>query len=200
MSTMTADRYVTRRYVLRPDVTADHVDEVAHSLDWPLVHQQDRDREAGVDGQLIWQGPEVSLHYIVDATSGIGYVVLAGKDGTTVESVARQVVERLAPWTLEELTTAFDKADNPRDRAQFALRIGLAAPTDFDEGVLRRIGETFADQEPKVRYAGLWASTYTGYTEFVPVVEDIAVNDPEEYVRSRAASILEAFRRAGEQS
>ncbi|GGO94890.1 hypothetical protein [Wenjunlia tyrosinilytica] len=197
---MTADRYVTRRHVLRPDVTADHVDEVARSLDWPLVHQQDRDREAGVDGQLIWQGPEVSLHYIVDATSGIGYVLLAGKDEEAVEPAARQVVARLAPWTLEELFAAFDKADTARDRAQFALRIGLAAPKDFDEGVFRRIGAALSDQEPKVRYAGLWASTYTGWTEFVPVMENIALNDPEEYVRSRAASILEAFRRAGEQS
>jgi hypothetical protein len=191
---MDAYNYQTRRYVLRPGVTAEEVDEFSLARDWELVREIARDRDAGVDGQLIWQGPsDVSLHYIVDAMSGVGYIVLAGQDEGSVAPFAREAVEHLDPWKLEELFQAFDGADDARSQAQNALRIGLAAGPEFDDGVFRRISDTYADEEPKVRYAGLWAATYTGYPQFVPPIAEVADNDQEEWVRSRAADILTAF-------
>jgi hypothetical protein len=60
-------------------------------------------------------------------------------------------------------------------------------------GVYWRISETYADAEPKVRYAGLWAATYAGYPQFVPPIREVANDDQEDWVRSRAANILTAF-------
>lgn len=174
-----------------------HVDELALEWGWALARRIERDRTDGIDGQLIWQGDsEASLHYIVDATAGIGYVVLVGPREEGLQSAVRQVVERLRPWTLADLFEHFDRASEVRDRCQHALRIGLAAPASFDEGVFRRIGETYTDSDSKVRYAGLWAATYTGYQQFLPLIGGIAMNDHEDWIRSRAESIVAAFESA----
>ncbi|MFI1255246.1 hypothetical protein ACH4U6_15835 [Streptomyces netropsis] len=190
----------SRRYVLRSEVSADDIDDFALAWGWPLVHETPRDRDEQVDGQLIWQGlPDVALHFIVDATSGVAYVVFTGDGRSSVEPFEQQFVDQVPLWGLDELFRAFDEAEDARTRAQHVLRMGLAAPPEFDEGVFRRISETVANSEPKVRYAGLWATTYTGYQRFVPVIRRVSLEDPEDYVRSRALSIVKAFEAEGSQ-
>ncbi|MFE6867522.1 HEAT repeat domain-containing protein [Kitasatospora sp. NPDC057692] len=198
---MTDYEYQSDRYVLRPGVGAEQADDVARGLGWELVREIARDKQEGVDGQLIWLGPDdVSLHYVVDALSGIGYTVLAGPGRTAVEPFVGPVLDHLRPWTLPELFERLDEADEPRERVRNILRIGLAAAAAFDEEVFRRISGTYADSEPRVRLAGLWAATYTGYPQFLPRIREIASHDPDESLRSRAASIATAFASEGDAS
>lgn len=179
--------YRSRRYVMRPEVGGPQVDAFATASGRQLVHSSPR--AADVDGQMIWTDDAgTSLHYVVDATAGTGYVVVTDAD------VEQEVIAGLRPWTLDELFAGFDDADELRDRGQFVLRIGLAAPEEFDEGVFTRIGAGLLAAEYQLRYAALWASTYTGYQEFVPVIESQLLGDDAEVVRTRARSVLEAFR------
>ncbi|MEU8925683.1 hypothetical protein AB0D10_32925 [Kitasatospora sp. NPDC048545] len=191
---MTEYDYQSDRYVLRPGVGAEQVDGVALGLGWELVREIPRDKDEGVDGQLIWLGAgNVSLHYVVDATSGIGYVLLAGPSRPAVEPFVGPVVDRLRPWTLPELFELLDEADEPRERVRNTLRIGLAASAEFDKEVFRRISGTYTDGEAQVRLAGLWAATYTGYRQLLPQIREIASHDQVEWIRSRAESIASAF-------
>ncbi|MEU3568000.1 hypothetical protein AB0E96_06145 [Kitasatospora sp. NPDC036755] len=191
---MTEYDYQSDRHVLRPGVGAEHVDAVALDLGWELVQEIARDKDAGLDGQLIWLGADdVSLHYVVDATSGIGYVVLAGPSRSAVEPFLGPVLDQLRPWTLPELFGQLDEADEPRERVRNTLRIGLAAPAEFDGETFRRISGTYTDSDAQVRLAGLWAATYTGYRQFLPRIREIASHDQVEWIRSRATSIAAAF-------
>lgn len=187
--------------MLRPETTADEVDNFATGLGWELVTEIERDREGGVDGQLIWQGQlDVALHFIVDATSGVPYVVLTGAEEEEVRPVEERFIAHLRPLTLDAVIRDFDAADDDRDRARGVVRMGLAAPEEFHAGAFLRICETYSETDPRVRYAGLWAATYTGYQQFVDVLREIAQNDPEEYVRSRAATIVTAFTSESEEA
>ncbi|WP_380283525.1 hypothetical protein [Kitasatospora purpeofusca] len=198
---MTEYEYQSDRHVLRPGVGAEQADDLARGLGWELVREIARDKDEGVDGQVIWLGTDdVSLHYVVDAMSGIGYTVLAGPSRPAVEPFVGPVLDHLRPWTLPELFERLDEADEPRERVRNILRIGLAAAAEFDKEVFHRISGTYTDSEAQVRLAGLWAATYTGYPQFLPRIREIALHDPEEWLRSRAASIATAFASEGDAS
>jgi hypothetical protein len=190
--------YRTQRYVLRPEKHWDDVAAFADRLGWPLAHETTRNQNEGLDGQMIWQSPAgVSLHYVVDATSGIGYITLAGPDQKTVEDFTAQALEALDPWQLTELFHEYDRATEVAERGKLTLRLGLAAPPEFTEGCFRRIASSLSDSDPRIRLAGLWAASYTGYQAFVPVVRRVAEEDSEEWLRTRASSIVAAFDEVG---
>ncbi|MFE3828462.1 HEAT repeat domain-containing protein [Streptomyces sp. NPDC059092] len=188
----------THRYVLHPDTHWNNVSDFAKTLGWPLVHETPRNQAEATDGQMIWQSPwGTSLHYIVDATSGIGYITLAGPDKETVAPFTAQAHRALTPWELEELYQRIDNEGDPIERGKLTLRIGLAAPPEPTPGCLMRIRSSLTDEDPRIRLAGLWAASYAGYQELVPVVRDIAQGDTETWLRARAASIVAAFEEAG---
>lgn len=199
----TDDRFVTRRRVLRPETTVEHVDEFAKGYQWPMVSVTERDRQAGAHGEVVWQadghalGKQVlktgSLHYVEDAMFGIGYFFLTGRPKGVVESLATAAVQALKPWTVEELCHAFDQAADPRTRGQAALRLGLAAPVKLDQQVFNRIGAALADQDARVRYASVFAASYTRYEAFLPNLRAIADNDAEAFLRDRAAAMVRSM-------
>ncbi|MFJ5674394.1 HEAT repeat domain-containing protein [Streptomyces sp. NPDC093097] len=195
---MIEPNYRTSRYVLHPDTHWNTVDAFANALGWPFVHETKRSQADGTDGQMVWQSPSgLSLHYVVDAVSGIGYITLAGPDEESVTPFATRAHEELTPWTVEELGQRFDGESDPIERGKLTLRIGLAAPPLLHQGCFTRIQSSLGDTDPRIRLAALWAITYTGYQEFVPAVRELAQSDPEEWIRSRAASVVTAFSSAG---
>ncbi|MCB5911741.1 HEAT repeat domain-containing protein [Streptomyces pinistramenti] len=195
---MPEPNYRTLRYVLHPDTHWNNVGDFADTLGWPLAHEITRNQTEGTDGQMIWQSPSgISLHYVVDATSGIGYVTLAGPDEESVAPFTAQAHKELTPWSLEELFQRFDGEVDPIERGRLTLRIGLAAPPELNHGCLTRILSSLAGDDPRIRLAGLWATTYTGYQEFVPTVRELAQGDPENWLRTRAESVVAAFEDAG---
>ncbi|MGP3988683.1 hypothetical protein [Streptomyces sp. 3N207] len=193
----------TRRYVLRPDTTADDVEDYAQVYGWPVVHQNDRDRENQVDGQIVWAAEgnplwerhlgALALHYIVDATAGIGYIVVTGEDQDYSDSLAMAVARYLNAWTVEELYREYDEADTVRTVGQSVLRLGLAAPPEFDGGVFDRITDAMSSGDPAIRYSALWGSSYTGYWQFVEPLCELVEHEPEDWIRRRAQSVIDAF-------
>jgi HEAT repeat protein len=199
----TDDRFATRRRVLRPETTVEHVDEFAKNAQWPMVSVTERDRGAGTDGEVVWQadghtlGKQVlkagSLHYVQDAMFGIGYFFLTGKPKGPLEALAADATQALQPWTVEELCQEFDQSSDPRTRGQAALRLGLAASGKPDQQVVQRIGAALSDQDARVRYASVFAASYTRYEAFLPHLRSIAHQDDEGFLRERATIALRAM-------
>ncbi|MBM7864996.1 hypothetical protein [Lentzea nigeriaca] len=146
---------------------------------------------------MVWQSADgVSIHYVIDATAGIGYVTLAGPDEVTVGRFVSEAVNALSPWTLEQLFREFDRSEDVVERGRLTLRIGLAAPAASNTGCLQRIQQSLTHVDPRIRLAAVWAASYTGYSEFTSLVRDTAESDPEEWLRVRAASVVDAFEAA----
>ncbi|MFB4318679.1 HEAT repeat domain-containing protein [Actinomadura sp. 21ATH] len=197
------DRFATRRRVLRPETTVEHVDEFAKGFQWPMVSVTERDREAGTDGEVVWQADghtlgkrtlkTGSLRYVQDAMFGIGYIYLTGDPQNVVETLASTADQTLRPWTVPDLCQALDQSADPRSRGQAVLRLGLAAPGKPDRHVSERIGAALADGDARVRYASVFAASYTGYRDLLPHLRAIAERDAEEFLRERAATALRAM-------
>ena len=186
--------YRTKRYVLHPDRGWEDVNALAEELGWPLEYSTPRNQAEGADGQMTWQSASgVSLHYTVDATFGVGYLTLAGPDEDTVAPFTTQATNALEPWKLDELYNRFDNETDFVERGKLTIRIGLAAPQKFTEACFRRIKESLTGDDPRIQLTGVWASTSTGYQEFVHSVRQVAETASEEWLRTRAESVLAAF-------
>jgi hypothetical protein len=168
-----------------------------------MVSVIERDRAAGTDGEVVWQadghalGKRVlktgSLHYVMEAMFGIGYVYVTGDPKGVAETLAATADETLRPLTVEELCQSFDQASDSRTRGQVVLRLGLAAPGKFDQHVFKRIGTALADEDARVRYASVFAASYTRYEAFLPNLREIADKDAEGFLRERATAALRAM-------
>ncbi|MEW2358634.1 HEAT repeat domain-containing protein [Spirillospora sp. NPDC029432] len=197
------DRFATRRRVLRPETTVEHVDEFAKGFQWPMVSVTERDREAGTDGEVVWQADghtlgkrtlkTGSLRYVQDAMFGIGYIFFTGDPQNVAETLASTADQTLRPWTVQDLCQALDQAADPRSRGRAVLRLGLAAPGKPDQQVSQRIGAALRDGDARVRYASVFATSYTGYRDLLPHLRAIAERDAEEFLRERATSVLRAM-------
>lgn len=160
------------------------VDAFAQDREWPMADVIERDRAAGTDGRVTWRaGDGVALVYVEDALFGIGCYTFDGDPG----ELAALADKALEPWSVGELCAQLDEAPDAKARGQRVLRLGLAAPVRHDAEVFARIAATLNDTDPRVRYAALYAASFTGYGEFAPLVRKMAQNDPEQFIRDRAA-------------
>ncbi|MBW8483253.1 HEAT repeat domain-containing protein [Actinomadura sp. PM05-2] len=167
------------------------MDAFARSHRWAMGKVTERDRASGTDGRVTWSAYEDTvLHYVEDAMFGIGYYLFTGRRPDALKEASAKAAQALTPWTVADLCDAFDRSGDPKARGQAVLRLGLAATAEPDRKVYDRISAALADRDGRVRYAALWAAGYTGYEAFGPALRAIAQNDPEEFVRDRAAALL----------
>ncbi|MFC9976479.1 HEAT repeat domain-containing protein [Spirillospora sp. NPDC127200] len=186
------DLYQTQRRVLRPGTTVEDLDAFAAGLGWPMDEVTERDRASGTDGRVTWhvdKDNDVALHYVEDAMFGIGHYVFTGRAPQTLKELSASASRSLSPWTVDDLCSAFDEAADPKARGLAALRLGLAATSEPDDEVVVRLSVTLEDADPRVRYAALWAASYTGYRDLLPAVRTIAERDSEDWLREKAAAL-----------
>lgn len=189
------DILMSDRLVLRPASSPAQVACFARGFGWPMVDEIPRDRDEGVDGLTAWEAPAPlgSFFHCEDADFGIPYVAVSGTDRAAVDTVVAEARRVLDPWTLPELYAGADGAAEPRNAAETTVLIGLAAPNDFTPEVYDRISAAMRGGDENVRWAAVWATTYTGYDAFIPGLRRAAESDPVEWVRARALSVLGVF-------
>ncbi|WP_245679546.1 HEAT repeat domain-containing protein [Actinomadura hibisca] len=192
----TDDLYQTQRRVLRPGTSVEDLDTFAAGRGWPMDEVTERDRASGTDGRVTWhvdKDHDVALHYVEDAMFGIGHYVFTGRAPQTLKELSAAASQALAPWTVNDLCAAFDEAGDARARGLAALRLGLAATSGTDDEVVVRLSVTLEDADPRVRYAAVWAASYTGYRGLLPSVRAIAEHDPEGWLREKAAAVARSW-------
>ncbi|MFD7505957.1 HEAT repeat domain-containing protein [Streptomyces sp. NPDC059850] len=113
------------------------------------------------------------------------------------QEAVRVVQEELDPWESRILLLTIDDAPNPLSRARAVIRAGLGAPYAFDESFFSHIRDALGDSHEWVREAAVWATSYSPWPQYRPLLEDIARNDPKEKIRGDAAAILAGFDQEG---
>lgn len=195
---MAADSYQTRQYVLRYPEGDRQVKTFAQALGWVFSSEIPEDPEAGVSRQVVWQAPDgTSIHFIEDLVFHRGYYVLMGSDQLFTEMQAARAESVLNPWTVDELLEICENAEDLQEKGSAAILLSLAAPPEFDERIFAIIEGMLRDEEPMARDAALWLTLYARYSEFGPIIESIAENDPEDWVRDRAVHVLGVRREQG---
>jgi hypothetical protein len=178
------------RLVLGRSPQDDAVEELASEEGWQRVEEV---TEAGAR-QVLWAvGPGSSLTYVEDPVSHNAYAVLVSEDREEFERVLDVIREELMPMERRALLTSIDEAREPLARARAVIRAGLGAPVQYDEEFFTRIREAFGSSETWVREAAVWATAYSPWPQYRPLLAAVAESDPEEKLRSDAAAILAGF-------
>ena len=188
----------SRRFVLREFQDRDSVVQVATELGWPLERVTEPDHEAVQDLEILWKpGPGLALRYVEDFDADESYVVVSGRNAEGVRGVEIYVEARLPAWSLDDLVRKVDEASTDEERAQNVLRLGLGAPIEMRDDFVRRISDAIQDKSLYVRQAGVWAVAHAEWPVLLPLVRQVAENDPEEEIRDDAMTIVDVFGEAG---
>ncbi|MFF3358136.1 HEAT repeat domain-containing protein [Streptomyces sp. NPDC002917] len=164
--------------------------ELASEQGWQRVEEVTEEGSR----QILWAvGPGTGLTYIEDPVSRNAYAVLVSEDRETFKAVLEVIQDELMPWGRRALLTSLDEARDALARARAVIRVGLGAPDQFDEDSFTRIQEAFGSPEAWVREAAVWATAYSPWPEYRPLLEATAQSDPDEKLRSDASAVLAGF-------
>jgi hypothetical protein len=103
------------------------------------------------------------------------------------------VDDELMPVRPRALLTSHDGTRDPLPRARTLIQLGLGAPAEYDDEFFVRIRDGFASPEQWVREAAIWATAYSPWPQYRPLLEAAAQSDPAPKLRTDATTILAGF-------
>lgn len=184
----------SNRLVLGRTPQHESVVELAEDEGWQQVEDVVEDGAR----QVLWAiGPGTSLTYTEDPVSHNAYVVLVGEDQAAYTKALELIEYELMPLQQIALLRTIDNSTEPLAVARSVICAGLGAPDEYDEEFFRRIWDAFRSSEDWVREAAIWATAYSAWPQYLPLLEFAAGNDPSEKLRSDAAAVLEGLRTSG---
>jgi hypothetical protein len=190
--------YRTVRRVLRNYPAEADVEELSRKRDWHRIGIKNRDPDSGTNYEVMWLTDEaLTLHYVEDEVARHAFVFFMGRDVEVADSYDRATLDGLDFWTLGETIAAMNQATEGPDRALSLLRMGLAAPYEFNEAVFSRVETALQDDIPEMRLAATWAASYAPYAQYRPLLRRVADEDSSADVRQLAIATLRAFDEAG---
>ncbi|WP_406103390.1 hypothetical protein OG698_14290 [Streptomyces sp. NBC_01003] len=189
-----ADKYTSRRLVLRGWGSEEEVMRFADEGNFELLQDESSDMENGIVRDVIWRiTPGILLQYAVDSRSKCSVFTLTGTPAEDVKGIAESIEKGVHPWTLEELLSGVDRSKGAQEIYDAVLRAGIGAPHEFDKRFYKRIRKAVRNKDATIRSAGIWAASYSRWEEFRPDLEAAARNDPEPTLRRDAQVILDNY-------
>ncbi|PLW73960.1 hypothetical protein C0036_04480 [Streptomyces sp. DJ] len=180
--------------VLRDFCTEERIMRFAEEAGLEMVKDESSDEPMGVVRDVAWRViPGLILQYVRDSRSGCSILSVGGRPPESAERIERSVEENFKPWGLSELVTEARSCQEKGDRMRAVLRAGVGAPAGFDRSFYEVIENAISDEDPEIRWAGLWATSYSRWGEFRELVKNVMENDPEEVLRSQAGVILQGI-------
>jgi hypothetical protein len=178
------------RVVLRPDVTADDVDDAALDLDWSLVGHWDATDERPYEDRYLDPTERTSVSFVDDTYVGLRYLVVSGPD---LEPVAAEAREMLPTVPAAEALAALAGARTSADRAAAVPAVALAADPDDRASAAAALREAALEGDDEVRLAVVRASTYVGWPELREVLATLRDSASGPAVRHLAGVALDGL-------
>lgn len=172
----------------------DDVSQWAQSNDWARSGTDDNDRKSEVRWQV---GPATQLHYVQDRVIGMCYVFAADSIPTLATGFGDVIESELDIIPIAEIMNAIDREQDSLALGREIIRLGVTAPLAYDDDVFFRISNALRSPDDRVRELAMWATTYSSYPEYRPILRMIAQNDSVQSARERAEFVLQAFDEAG---
>ncbi|GGP52328.1 hypothetical protein [Saccharothrix coeruleofusca] len=189
------DGYRSRRYILKGDTPLLEVELIAQGSDWQRILDRPAAPEQNKDRLVKWElAAGLRVSYVEDSALQCAYIIITSWLGAQEVETAAAVFE-VHPkiFRFQELIAAVDSADNTETKALAIARAGLGSPLEPQDDFVERITGAAREQDPILREGALWAITYTEWNLFNPLVQDMADNDPDEFVRGLAVRVLDVI-------
>jgi len=176
--------------VLKDAYTEEKVMCFAAELDLEALRDVAADPALGLTRHVIWRiTPGIVLEYAADSRSRCSFLAVGGYPRDLVQEIEKSIEKNLKPWTLREVLSAVDRADGVEELAGAVLRAGVAAPQGFDKKMFKSIKRAILHIDHRIRYAGLWATAYSRWSEFRDLIAGVADGD-ELYTLRRDAQVI----------
>lgn len=191
-------RYRSRRLVLRHPSAEVDVTKFAEELNWPLLGEIPEDSAREISREVFWSADQdLVLHYVEDDVSRNNCVLVSGTVRSSVDHIVQRLVTHLDTWGLDELIESIDECSGLTELFDAVLRAALGSPVRYDEGFFLRIKEVILDPLPQLRKAGVMATSYSAWPEYLPLLEQVVRNETDAVVKRDAELMLVRFRKAG---
>jgi len=142
-----------------------------------------------------WAVPGGELRFVDDAALRRQYIDIAAEPS---EPIAAAINEELPAYDKQDWLKALDFGHPEKKVCQALHGLAATAVGPVDQGVVDATLRALEDDRRDVRLSGLKIPMYARWSEFLPVVTRLAKDDPNDWVRSAAASarvIIEATQR-----
>ena len=211
---------ISNRMVLRKEIVEKDVWRFANKLKMTKIHELSAPERQGIVREVAWawEANPGKLWYAADYLSATRFIVIEGDDyglsihddyeqyrqnieflmrvlgPWTLDKLVAFAVEELYPWTLDELVDEVKSrnvAGDPRSLAQAVIRLGVGAPNEYNDEVFHRIADAMHSADAWGRKAAIWATTYSRWPQFLPLLREVADTDADQELRRQARAMVD---------
>lgn len=191
---------ISDRMILREQATEEDVQHFARGLSMTKIRDISSPERQTVVREITWEANSgVLLHYAADYLSASRIISIEGDDNEQFRRFVDVTVRLLDPWRLDELINEVDSCDvgDARSLALAVIRLGVGAPNGYNDEVFNRISAAMHSPQAWVRKAAIWATMYSQWPEFLPLLREIADADPDEEIRNDARRMVNFGNKSG---
>jgi hypothetical protein len=179
--------------VVHPERTREDFEAVAAQLG--LVQHRVTPGDERRAYEQVWATPDqaTAVHYLEDPLVGLPYLSLRGGD---LQHYITAFVRHLEVLDGEDALEMAEGALQPGTQVEAIAHLAVTFP-EYDPRAFSLFwGYATRAPDPVVREAAVNNMAYHAWPEFIPLLERIVAEDPEENVRRRAREILPHLRAA----
>ncbi|WP_329518801.1 hypothetical protein [Spirillospora sp. NBC_01491] len=193
---MPTSAHLGPRIILRETEPELRLGSFAAAFGWDkTVHPEDP--QAGTLREVVWEGYDTGLHFIVDDATGCPYLYFSTGTANDARVLTRMAAEQLEVYSREELLASFDAAHDAADRRRALLMAALGSSHTFDQDLHQRISDAARAPEADLRSAAIYAMSYSPSVRFKPLLGRLSADDPNPGIRQDAGLMLEVFGEVG---
>jgi hypothetical protein len=188
--------YESERFVLRDGVPLEEVDALSRGLHLQLLDQVPPDPEQNTPHQIIWGIEDYQRTYLcyeADINIGHSCVFVKSTNAEAIRFVIDAILGNLAIWDRQGMFDSVAAASSVNERGRAVLRVGFAAPPEFDEEYFTVLTNALRDPAAEIRTTALWALMYAPWTDYLPMLTSMSESDPSSRIREQAQTMRRAL-------
>ncbi|MBE2316412.1 HEAT repeat domain-containing protein [Solirubrobacter sp. CPCC 204708] len=151
---------------------------------------------AGQGATAAWTVPDedAKVRFIEDGGTAVEYFEVEGPGRAAAAKQLQAKIEMLEP---SEFRAHLDQFDDDVDAQRLALfTVATAAPEKSDAKVVKLLVEYLSHEDSLIRRTAMIAMGITRWKDFIPPLEQVRDEDPDEQIRKRAENAIEALSKA----
>jgi hypothetical protein len=201
-SVMNGGYFRTRRMVFRAASGRARVEDLVVDIGARKLRESADPESERVSLEVVWAlSGDTELHYREDDFAAASFVVVTGTDADDVAHWGALLVQYLDLWRLDELLDHVKNAPNATVGARAVTLAGIGAPDEFDREFFDVISAAIKDGgDVAMRTAGVWATPYSAWKEFLPLLDHVAESEAFEELRDEAGAFADEIRARAEES
>jgi len=179
--------------LLRGPVALHDIDAIVREMKARKIKDVTSDPRHGIVWEQVWElVPGVFLQLLEDYRSRSLAMVIYSEDSDRVVKFSELVRQYVNPIDPEEILSDVAAASIDEDRAHAIVRAGFGSPFEFDERFFSVIRDAMTDKSPRVRAAGVWATTYSFWPQYREPLRRVAETESDPDLREEAAALADA--------